>query len=88
MTAAAAGFSMPPEWAPQEAVWLSWPVEDPRHWGGAKRQMIWAKFAEIAAAISHFEIVRINAPRADHAAIHLKLRLARTTHANSAALAF
>lgn len=69
MTAAAAGFSMPPEWAPQEAVWLSWPVEDPRHWGGAKRQMIWAKFAEIAAAISHFEIVRINAPYADHAAI-------------------
>ena len=60
---------MPPEWAPQEAVWLSWPVEDPRHWGGAKRQMIWAKFAEIAAAISHFEIVRINAPYADHAAI-------------------
>jgi agmatine deiminase len=69
MTASAAGFSMPPEWAPQEAVWLSWPVEDPRHWGGAKRQMIWAKFAEIAAAISHFEPVRINAPKADHTAI-------------------
>ena len=60
---------MPPEWSPQEAVWLSWPVEDPRHWGGAKREMIWAKFAEIAAAISRFEPVRINAPRADHAAI-------------------
>ncbi len=70
MTAAAAGFSMPPEWAPQEAVWLSWPVEDPRHWGGAKREMIWAKFAEIAAAISRFELVRINAPAADHAAIN------------------
>jgi len=69
MTAASAGFSMPPEWAPQEAVWLSWPVEDPRHWGGAKRLMIWAKFAEIAANISHFEPVRINAPKADHAAI-------------------
>ena len=60
---------MPPEWSPQEAVWLSWPVEDPRHWGGAKREMIWAKFAEIAAAISRFEPVRINAPGADHAAI-------------------
>ena len=60
---------MPPEWSPQEAVWLSWPVEDPRHWGGAKREMIWAKFAEIAAAISRFETVRINAPAADHAAI-------------------
>ncbi len=60
---------MPPEWSPQEAVWLSWPVEDPRHWGGQKREMIWAKFAEIAAAISRFEPVRINAPAADHAAI-------------------
>lgn len=69
MTAATAGFSMPPEWSPQEAVWLSWPVEDPRHWGGAKREMIWAKFAEIAAGISQFEPVRINAPGADHAAI-------------------
>lgn len=60
---------MPPEWSPQEAVWLSWPVEDPRHWGGAKRETIWAKFAEIAAAISRFEPVRINAPGADHTAI-------------------
>ena len=60
---------MPPEWSPQEAAWLSWPVEDPRHWGGAKREMIWAKFAQIAAAITRFEPVRINAPGADHAAI-------------------
>ncbi len=60
---------MPPEWSAQEAVWLSWPVEDPRHWGGAKREMIWTKFAEIAAAISRFEPVRINAPGKDHAAI-------------------
>jgi agmatine deiminase len=69
MNAAAAGFSMPPEWSPQEAVWLSWPVEDPRHWGGAKKDLIWAKFAEIAAGISLFEPVRINAPAADHATI-------------------
>lgn len=69
MNAAAAGFSMPPEWSPQEAVWLSWPVEDPRHWGGAKKDIMWAKFAEIAAAISRHEPVRINAPAADHAAI-------------------
>lgn len=66
---AAAGFSMPPEWSPQEAVWLSWPVDDPRHWGGTKRQTMWAKFAEIAAAISRHEPVRINAPGADHLAI-------------------
>ncbi len=60
---------MPPEWSLQEAVWLSWPVDDPRHWGGAKQEMIWKKFAEIAAAISRFEIVRINAPGASHASI-------------------
>ncbi len=60
---------MPPEWSPQEAVWLSWPVDDPRHWGGAKREMMWAKFAEIAAAITRFEIVRINALGRDHLGI-------------------
>jgi agmatine deiminase len=65
----AAGFQMPPEWAPQAAVWLSWPVDDPRHWGGGKRDLMWAKFAEIAAAISRHEPVCINAPAADHAAI-------------------
>ena len=69
MTAAAAGFSMPPEWAPQEAVWLSWPVDDARHWGGAKHAAIWAKFAEIAAAASRHEPVRINAPGSRHAEI-------------------
>lgn len=57
---------MPPEWSDQEAVWLSWPVNDPRHWGGAKRELIHAKFAEIAAAISQHEEVRINAPASDH----------------------
>lgn len=60
---------MPAEWSRQEAVWLSWPVDDPRHWGGAKRDMMQAKFGEIAAAISRFEPVRINAPAADHATI-------------------
>ena len=60
---------MPPEWSLQEAVWLSWPVDDPRHWGGAKQELIWRKFAEIAAAISRFEPVRINAPEAAHQAI-------------------
>ena len=60
---------MPPEWSRQEAVWLSWPVNDARHWGGAKQALIHGKFAEIAAAISRFETVRINAPKADHTAI-------------------
>ncbi|MCF7676305.1 MAG: agmatine deiminase family protein, partial [Akkermansiaceae bacterium] len=66
MTAAQNGFSMPPEWSPQEAVWLSWPVADPRDWGGAKQGVMWAKSAEIAPAISRFETVRINAPEQDH----------------------
>lgn len=77
MTAAAAGFSMPPEWAPQAAVWLSWPVNDARHWGGMKHELIRAKFAEIAAAISRHEPVRINAPGPDHAAIATACNRAR-----------
>ncbi len=54
---------MPPEWAPQSATWLSWPVADPRHWGGNKASVISEKFAEIAAHISKFQKVRINAPK-------------------------
>ena len=69
MNAAAAGFAMPAEWSPQEAVWLSWPVRDPRHWGGAKADLVERKFAEISAAISLHEPVRINAPGAEHASI-------------------
>jgi len=69
MNAAQQGFAMPAEWMTQEAVWLSWPVEDERHWAGKKRDLMGRKFAEIAAAISHFEPVRINAPQPRHAAI-------------------
>jgi len=60
---------MPPEWAPQAAVWLSWPVDDARHWGGSKHDLMWGKFAGIAAAITRHETVRINAPASQHAAI-------------------
>ena len=77
MTPAAAGFAMPPEWAPQAAVWLSWPVADARHWGGAKQELIRAKFAEIAAAISRHETVRINVPVAQHAEVLTACRLAK-----------
>ena len=66
MTPASLGFAMPPEWAPQDAVWLSWPVDDPRHWGGDKRATIHARFAAFAAGISRFEPVRINAPASSH----------------------
>ena len=66
MTPARQHFAMPPEWSPQEAVWLSWPVDDPRHWGGNKREVIHDKFAGIAAAISRFATVRINADTQAH----------------------
>lgn len=69
MTAAQNGFAMPAEWTPQTATWLSWPVDDPRHWGGAKQGIIWKKFAEIAAAISRYQPVHVNAPGATHTAI-------------------
>ena len=55
------GWTLPPEWVQQEAVWLSWPVEDERHWGGTKSELIRNKFAEIAAVLSRFERVCINA---------------------------
>jgi agmatine deiminase len=57
-TPAALGFRMPAEWEPQEAVWLSWPHRRatwPRHFRPIPR-----KFADIVAAISRFEKVRIN----------------------------
>jgi len=74
MTPAALGYRMPPEWAEQDAVWLSWPVDNPEHWGGDKPQRIRAKFAEIAAAISNFETVRINAAAREHDAISTAIR--------------
>jgi len=69
---------MPAEWSPQSATWLSWPVEDPRHWGGGKKDIIWSKFAEIAAAISRYQSVRINAPAAIHGAISAACNRAHT----------
>jgi agmatine deiminase len=69
MTPAELRYAMPAEWSHQEAVWLSWPVDDERHWGGKKKDLMKAKFAEIAAAISRFETVRINAEGKEHAAI-------------------
>jgi agmatine deiminase len=49
---------MPPEWAPQAAVWLSWP-SNPTLWPG-HFDLVGPKFAEFAAAISRFEPVSIN----------------------------
>ena len=82
MTPAQSGYSMPPEWSPQSSIWLSWPVDDPRHWGGEKRDIIHSKFAEIAAAISHTQIVRINAPGNSHENITAACKHAKADPAN------
>ena len=50
---------MPAEWEPQSATWLSWP-SNTALWPG-HYDLIPAKFAEFAAAISRFQPVRINA---------------------------
>lgn len=50
---------MPAEWSPQEAVWLSWPCN--RDSAPETHEVLQAKFGEIAAAVSRFETVRINA---------------------------
>ncbi len=52
-------WHMPAEWSPQEAVWLSWPCN--RDSAPETHEVLQAKFGEIAAAISRFETVRINA---------------------------
>ncbi len=58
---AALGYGMPAEWAPQEAVWLSWP-HNYASWPGQFRPVPYA-FARIVAAISRYEPVRINAAK-------------------------
>jgi agmatine deiminase len=82
MTPAQSGFAMPAEWSPQSATWLSWPVDDPRHWGGEKRDIIHRKFAEIAAAISCYQTVRINATGSSHPAIAAACNSAKANPAN------
>ncbi len=66
------GFRMPAEWEPQEAVWLTWPV-NVSTWPGIFDR-IPPKFAEIAALVSRHERVRINCPGAvqDAARTHLR----------------
>ena len=52
-----AGYAMPPEWAPHSAAYLAWP-HNLDTWPG-KFEPVPAIFARIAAAIAHFEPVRI-----------------------------
>lgn len=69
------GFRMPAEWAPQAATWLSWP-SNRALWPG-HYDLIPAKFAEFAAAISRFQPVRINAAGALRAEAERELRAAK-----------
>ena len=57
-TPAQAGFSMPPEWAIQEATWLSWPL-NPLTWPNVKERMEKA-YASFAAAISQRQELRLS----------------------------
>jgi len=50
--------TMPAEWEPQDAVWLSWP-HNRKTWPGQFRPVPYA-FAQFVAAISRYEPVRIN----------------------------
>ena len=69
------GFRLPPEWAQQAAMWLSWP-SNPALWPG-RFERIPAFFANYAAALSRFVPVRINAAAAQHAEIRRLLGVAR-----------
>ncbi len=69
------GFRLPPEWAPQAAMWLSWP-SNTALWPG-RFDRIPAFFAGFAAALSRFVPVRINAAAKQHAEIQKLLLTAR-----------
>ncbi|MFC1467489.1 agmatine/peptidylarginine deiminase [Verrucomicrobiota bacterium] len=57
------GFRMPAEWEPQEAVWLSWPL-NPGTWPD-RISAVEREYAFFAAQISRFEKVRLNCVAAE-----------------------
>jgi agmatine deiminase len=57
-TPAALGYAMPPEWAPHQATWFSWP-HNPDTWPGCLEQAEKA-LAGAVAALTQGETVRIN----------------------------
>lgn len=57
MTAAAAGYAMPAEWAPHEATWITWPHRR-SDWPGKLPAVTWA-VAEIARKLAPGERLRI-----------------------------
>lgn len=76
-TPAEQGFRLPPEWAPQAAMWLSWP-SNTTLWPG-RFEKIPTFFANFAAALSKHVPVCINAAGAQHAEIR---RLLGAAHAD------
>ena len=58
-TPAKEGYSMPAEWEPHEATWISWP-----HPGGASFPSAYERvvpvFVEMVKALAESEVVRIN----------------------------
>ena len=62
---AALGYRMPPEWAPHEATWLSWPRRDGISFPHAYDEVIPA-FVQMIDALRDSEKVRINVMDRDH----------------------
>lgn len=63
----AADYRLPAEFEPQEAIWLSWPCNEassPRTF-----RQLQDTFGKIAATISRFQTVRINAKRSWHSEV-------------------
>ncbi len=64
-------YRLPAEFEPQEAIWLSWPTNKescPKTYSKLQD-----KFGEIAASVSRYERVRINAPTLAHMNIRLSI---------------
>ena len=64
------GFSFPPEWAPHEATWLSWPHKQ-ESWPG-KIDSIYPRYAEFIKYLALSEKVRINVKDEEMKAFALK----------------
>lgn len=77
------GFAMPPEWAPHQATWISWP-HNPETWPGALEQAE-AAMAQAVAELAVGETVRINVLDAQHES-HVRRQLGPV--AGTAAVAF
>jgi agmatine deiminase len=63
-TPATLGYSMPPEWAPHQATWFSWP-HNPDTWPGHLERAEHALVGAVAA-LSESETVRVNVKDAAH----------------------